>query len=145
MKRRDFIKNTCSFCLGFSALGLLEFQLTGCKAPYQLIQSNLVDGKVIIPIESFLNDSMVVVRVKKLEHDLLVIKNSEEKFNTIYLQCSHQNNPLVVTKSELFCSAHGSSFDLEGNVKKAPAINSLTKFKTTRITDKIYVDLLNKI
>jgi Rieske Fe-S protein len=46
------------------------------------------------------------------------------------MKCSHQDNSLTVTKTGLFCSSHGSTFDLEGNVTKEPALEPLKKFKT---------------
>jgi cytochrome b6-f complex iron-sulfur subunit len=64
------------------------------------------------------------------EYDILLVKKSEELFDAIYMRCSHRENPLTATATGLHCSAHGSSFDLNGQVMKEPATAPLQKFPT---------------
>jgi Rieske Fe-S protein len=46
------------------------------------------------------------------------------------MKCTHQDNPLTATQTGFFCSAHGSTFDLKGNVTKEPALRPLKKYTT---------------
>lgn len=83
-----------------------------------------------VPLSSFTEkNKMVIVRSGELEFDILVVK-SANAYHALQMKCSHQDNPLTANASGLFCSAHGSTFDLEGNVTKEPALKPLKKYKT---------------
>ncbi len=47
------------------------------------------------------------------------------------MKCTHRANPLTATKDGLYCPAHGSRFDLNGNVTEQPATEPLKQFKTS--------------
>lgn len=128
--RRDFIKKSCSACLGIAGMGLITSQLSGC-APMPIFKSETKLKIIEVPLNLFIDkNKMLVVRNKQLEFDILLIKISDIKYNAIEMKCSHQDNSLTVTKTGLFCSSHGSTFDLEGNVTMEPALEPLKKFKT---------------
>lgn len=99
-------------------------------------------GEITIPLSSFTEkNKMVVVRNGQLEFDILVVK-SASMFHAIQMKCTHQDNPLTVNASGLFCSAHVSTFDLEGNVTKEPALKPLKKYKTELTESSILIHIL---
>lgn len=127
--RRDFIKQSCTICMSGLALGWLTTQLSSC-AVLPVIQAESTQGLITVLLSSFTEkNNSVIVRNSQLEFDILVMK-SENNYNALQMKCTHQDNPLTVNSTGLFCSAHGSTFDLQGNVTKEPALRPLKKYKT---------------
>ncbi len=76
-----------------------------------------------------------------MEFDILLVKKSDGTYNALYMQCTHQSQPLTASKTGLFCSSHGSGFDLDGNVTIEPATRPLRKFKTEAGSDAVKIYL----
>ncbi len=127
--RREFIKDTCTACLGTAFLGFTFSQLTSC-ASLPVYKTKLSLASVDVPLTSFVESNLVIVRDLQMPFDILVVKKSDQEYKAIYMKCSHQENPVTATKNGLYCSAHGSSFDLDGRVMKEPALKPLTIFET---------------
>lgn len=96
---------------------------------------------VDVPLTSFLESNLVVVRDLQTPYDILLVKKSEQEYNAIYMKCSHRENAVSATKNGFYCSEHGSTFDLDGNVTKEPAPAPLKKFKTTVKDNVLTIDL----
>ena len=77
----------------------------------------------------------------QVAYDILIVKKGDQDYSAIYMKCSHQENPVTATATGLFCSSHGSRFDLEGNVLKEPALTPLKKFNTQIKEGQLIVDL----
>lgn len=138
--RREFIKDTCTACLGTAFLGLTFTQLSSCSS-LPIYRTSLEDKTVAVPKSSFAESNLVIIRDLQVAFDVLLVKKSETEYNAIYMRCSHQENAVTATKTGLYCSAHGSAFDLDGNVTKEPAINPLRKFKTEIQETQIIIEL----
>jgi Rieske Fe-S protein len=138
--RREFLKDTCTACLSTAFLGLTFSQLTSCSS-FPIYKTNLSQKIVSVPLSNFAESNLVILRDMQVAYDILLVKKSESEFNAIYMKCSHQENPVTATKSGLFCSSHGSTFDLDGNVTKEPALAPLKKFKTIIQDNQITIDL----
>ncbi|MCX6273657.1 MAG: Rieske (2Fe-2S) protein [Bacteroidetes bacterium] len=130
MERREFIKAGCGLCASLATIGAVGSLLEGCKPGELIFNTTPTDGNISVPLEKFLHNKYVVVRLKHLEYDLLLVKENESTFNTLAMQCTHRQQPLVVTSTGLICNEHGSRFDLSGNVTRDPATKPLIKFKT---------------
>lgn len=76
-----------------------------------------------------------------MEFDILLVKRKDGTYNALYMQCTHQNQPLSANKSGLFCASHGSAFDLEGNVNVEPATSPLKKFRTETENNNVKIYL----
>jgi Rieske Fe-S protein len=129
MDRRKFIKSSCVLCAGALGAGLLSSTLSGC-ATLPIYKGVTEQDKINIPFASFKESNVLIVRNNKLEFDILLVKKHENDVNALLMKCTHQDNALTATKSGLLCTTHGSTFDLQGNVTKEPALNPLKKFKT---------------
>ena len=128
--RRNFIKQSCSMCASIAGMGILASQFSGC-APLPMCKGDICKGVISVPLSSFTDkNKIVIVRNKQLEFDILLVKQTEDIYYALLMKCTHQENPLTANPSGLFCSTHGSTFDLHGNVTKEPALNPLKKFKT---------------
>ena len=142
--RRTFIKQSCALCMSIAGLGVISSQLSGC-APFPICKNNICKGIVSVPLTSFSDkNNLVIVRNNQMDSDILLVKASNDKYNALEMKCTHQDNPLTANSSGLFCSAHGSTFDLSGNATKEPALLPLKKFET-KITDSSVEINLNKI
>lgn len=138
--RREFLKDTCTACLGTAFLGLTFSQLTSCSS-LPIYKTDLSKQAVTVPVTSFGESNIVIVRDMQVPFDILLVKKSDEEYKALYMKCSHQETPLTATKTGLYCSGHGSSFDLDGNVTKEPALKPLKNFKTEIVNNQITIDL----
>lgn len=138
--RRAFLKDTCTACLGTAFLGFTFSQLTSCSS-LPIYKTSLNQKLVTVPLTFFVESNLVIVRDMQVQYDILLIKKSEQEYLALYMKCTHQENPVTATASGLFCSAHGSRFDLEGNVTKEPAIDPLKRFKTELKESEVVIDL----
>ena len=141
MQRRDFIKSTCTACLGVIGAGSLLSALQSC-APLPLLKGETENGVMTVPLSTLpAGQNLAIVRTSKMDHDILLVKKTDGSYNALYMQCTHQNQPLNASKSGLFCSAHGSSFNLDGQVTQEPATAPLRKFKTEASADSVKIYL----
>jgi Rieske Fe-S protein len=138
--RREFLKDSCAACLSTAFLGLTFSQLTSCSS-LPIYKTDLSQKKVTVPLTSFAESKLVIVRDLQVQYDVLLVKQSEQEYTALYMRCSHQENAVTATANGLFCSAHGSAYDLQGNVTKAPAIKPLQKFNTELNTDSITIHI----
>ena len=72
----------------------------------------------------------LLVRDKQLEFDILLVKINETTYRALYMQCTHENNPLTYNSKGIYCLSHGSEFDMEGTVTLGPAASNLKQFPT---------------
>lgn len=141
MLRRDFIKSTCVTCAGVLGGSALLSMLNSC-APLPVIKTSSKDKNLLIPESSFVdNQNLLIIKNSNFDFDILLVKKKDNTYNALYMQCSHENQPLSATKSGLFCSSHGSAFNLEGEVTVQPATKPLKKFKTHIENKNILIDL----
>jgi len=138
--RRAFIKTSCVACAGIAGSGFLLSLLSSCKTT-ALITAETTDNIIRVPVSAFADKKIQVVRSKSLEFDVLVVKNSPEKYSALLMKCTHRENPLTATDKGLFCPSHGSSFDLDGNVTEEPASSPLKKFRTQLENETILIYL----
>jgi len=138
--RREFLKDTCTTCLGTVALGFTFSQLSSCSS-LPVYKTNLSQKTVEVPLTSFAESNLVIVRDMQVPYDILLVKKSAEEYNAIYMKCTHRENPVSATKTGLYCPEHGSTFDLDGNVTKEPAPLPLKRFKTIVSDQALTIDL----
>jgi Rieske Fe-S protein len=138
--RREFIKNTCISCIGTVAIGLSGAQLSSC-ASLPIYKTKIDTSTVLVPVTSFGESNVVIVRDMDLAFDILLVKRGDADFYALYMKCSHRDNPVTATKNGLYCSTHGSTFDLDGNVTKEPATAPLEKFKATLAENNVLINL----
>lgn len=140
--RRSFIKSSCTICGALATAGFITTVLESCGTSIPLYKATIDNYLINVPLSSFKeNHKMITVRNNKLKYDVLLIKLSETEFRALYMKCTHRDNQLIVNDKGLFCDAHGSSFDLEGNVNKEPAERPLKKFTTTVADNFVVIDL----
>ena len=113
--------------------------LQGCGTSAQLFKTNARNDTVSVPVSTFAGGkNMVVVRASGLENDILLVKK-DDQYNALNLKCTHEGYGLTATSKQIVCSAHGSTFDFDGNVLKEPALKPLKKFNTEIIDNNTII------
>lgn len=139
MERREFIGKTCSACAGIATLGLLSSLLQGCSS--LPMASATIENKMIrVSLENMAASNVMIVRNAKLDSDILLVKKGEE-YTALKMTCTHQIQPLTATSTGLYCSSHGSTFDLDGNATREPAVKPLKKYQLEKNNSEIIIHL----
>jgi len=142
MQRREFIKTTCLTCAGVIGGGALVSLFNSCS-PLPVLKMSSKEPKLLVPESSFIdNQNVLIIKNSNLEFDILLVKKKDTSYNALYMQCTHESQPLSATKSGLFCSSHGSAFNLDGDVTVQPATKPLRKFKTETENNNIIIHII---
>jgi Rieske Fe-S protein len=111
--------------------------LAGCS-PMHVVSEEAIGNRLRIPLSEFGESNALIVRTKAAAYDILVVRYADQTTGALLMECTHQNTPLNATGTGLFCPAHGSAFDLQGNVTRGPAAKPLKIFNTS-IEDGIVI------
>ena len=129
MERKEFLKKTCTVCLGIGA-GFLLTELAACSHT-PIYKTEVKDHKAAIPLTMFASTDMMIISVKGLEYDVAVRKEKDNTYSALLLKCTHFDNPLTSTGQGYTCSLHGSMFDRAGTVTQGPAEYNLKRYTTS--------------
>ncbi|HEX4850269.1 MAG TPA: Rieske 2Fe-2S domain-containing protein, partial [Puia sp.] len=99
------------------------------------------DNSVQLPVSAFAQSNVQFIRPRGWSYDLVVQKKSNDQYECMLLQCTHQQNQIIPTGNGFVCNLHGSHFDKDGNVVKGPAEIALKKYKTEIEQDKLVIHL----
>lgn len=141
MKRSEFLVNSCKLCISLSTVGIAMSQLSACASALPVFKTPLNKDVVNVPLSSFAESSLLILRDLQMPYDVLLVKKSEQEYIALYMKCTHQENQVTATTSGLYCSSHGSSFDLDGHVLKEPALKPLKRFNTIITPTQLSIDL----
>jgi nitrite reductase/ring-hydroxylating ferredoxin subunit len=122
--------------IGFA--GSISTMLQSCSS-LPMYKTELKNEQLFIPLSEFdSNKNILLVRNNEIEFDIAVIK-TDNNYKALYLQCTHQNQPLSLGDKKISCSAHGSTFSLDGKVLNGPADKSLIQYNT--IVENMFIKI----
>lgn len=140
MERRDFVKNCLLICSAGSIVQLMQ----SCKGIHYATttsdENKIKLSKAEFPDTEKKVRKFVVVKTEKLLFPVCVYQ-SENNYNAVYMQCTHQGCELQPNKISLVCPCHGSEFSTEGKVLSAPADKDLKQFKVSSDNENIYIQI----
>lgn len=139
MDRRSFLRSSCLGCTAVLAGGGL-LTLGGCST-LPVVKVTDTDGVLRVPISAFAESTQVLARSSSLPFDVLVMAQPRGGYRSVYLRCSHRDQPLTATMTVLHCSSHGSRFALDGTVLEGPADKPLHLFPTTNDATHVSIDV----
>lgn len=91
--------------------------------------------------EKVIAHKFIVVQHERLAFPIYLYKISDQEYSALWMQCSHQGNELQALGDQLHCPAHGSEFDIKGNVTQGPAAHNLRSFPVSINGNTIFIDL----
>jgi Rieske Fe-S protein len=124
-----------------AAGGFLFSELAACSPAAQVLKLPVNKNAVRIPLNAFTGSPLLIIRPAGWYFDVAVRKLADNNYEAILLQCTHQQNQLVVSPQGFKCNLHGSQFDEIGNVVKGPAERPLKKFNSTLTADQLIIQL----
>ena len=130
IERRKFLTSACKACL-FAGAGFLITDLAACNTSSKIMQLPITQDSVRFPLSAFAKESIQLVRPEGWYYDIAVRKTGTDQFDALLLECTHQQNQLIMNSNGFKCSLHGSQFNLNGQVVKGPAERALKKLSTS--------------
>lgn len=124
--RRNFIKNSCSVCVGLIGM---QWLLESCHTAQPVFLATMQQNQLAVPLSAFADKNALLVRHANLSYDILLVKE-QDVYRAFEMKCTHNDVALHFTGQKLVCQSHGSEFDLQGNVIKDPAPRPLKKYHT---------------
>lgn len=126
-------------CGAIAGMGLV---MQSCTTALPVVQTAVKNNELLVPKSTFSLPTTHMVRVKNnaLNDDVLLVKNGEN-YTALLMRCTHEGVGLRATDTKLICNAHGSQFDLKGNVIASPALRPLKKYKVTTNSNSIIIHL----
>jgi len=141
MQRRAFIKSSCNICLLLTAGALLP-TLSGCgPAAYKVINTEIHNDQVEIPLAGFTQSPLQLVRPKGWFYSIAVRRKEDNTYSALLLKCTHQDNQLTAATNGYTCSLHGSAFAADGRVTKGPAERPLKEYQVTTDATNLIIHL----
>ncbi|SRR5579884_3352880 len=126
--RREFLKRTGLVLTAATLSGTLAEILASCNSP---TAANITHGTTTVSIASLNSDGQFLVDTSVTPDGtpILVIRQNATTYTALSMMCTHQGcqvNP--PSGGTIYCSCHGSRFDLHGNVLSGPAPSPLTNY-----------------
>lgn len=128
--RREFIKTSAAGACVLAGLGLVGF-LESCVATKNTLTVHPDNGKITVPLKEWDAQKMKILLAPEMQFGIAVIKVSATSYRALSMRCTHRNVELNANPGGFNCPAHGSAFDLEGNVTNGPAAEPLQKYTAT--------------
>jgi len=142
MQRREFIKNTCNACGLIALVGALPMALLQSCTPIPILRSASKENEIIInKTKLAAGNKLFIIRNDDLQYDVLLVKRPDNSYYALYMQCTHNDNALQANDKGLFCTAHGSTFDLEGQITNGPATRQLKKYEVKENADNLIINI----
>jgi Rieske Fe-S protein len=120
LERRKFLTSTCKACL-LAGAGFLISDLIACGPSSKVLKLPVSGNAVKVPVTAFATEQIQIVRPEGWIYDIAVRKTSAGEYEALLLECTHQQNQLIVNQNGFKCMLHGSQFNLDGQVVKGPA------------------------
>ncbi len=138
MNRKIFIRQCTKACAG---LALSSWILEACKSP--MITAEERDNQLVLKTDVFTQNGKEIKAVMAYHEGkkMPVLLVKDETVRAYMALCTHQGAELQLMGQRLYCPAHGSEFDISGNVKQGPAQLPLVELKVTLNNNEITVIL----
>jgi thiosulfate dehydrogenase [quinone] large subunit len=131
--RREFLKQTGLVLTGITLAGTLGQILESCSS-LTSPSANITHGTTMIDVSELTSNGQFLVdsSVSPDGTPIPVIRQNATTYTALSMLCTHQgcqvNSP---SGGSIFCSCHGSRFNLYGQVVNGPAPTALTSYAVT--------------
>jgi nitrite reductase/ring-hydroxylating ferredoxin subunit len=140
MERREFIKNACVSCGLAAVVSILPAAILQSCTTLPMLKTSSENKDLVISKTKLAPDKkLFVLRNNDIQYDVLLVKNPDDTYYALYMQCTHNDNPLTANDKGLYCSLHGSVFDLQGKITNGPATQPLKHLSVTENNGNIII------
>jgi Rieske Fe-S protein len=140
IERRQFLVSACRACM-LAGAGFLMTDLVACSPSSKVLKLPVSGNTVRLPATAFATEQIQIVRPGDSYFDIAVRKISADQYEALLLECTHQQNQLIISQNGFKCMLHGSQFNLDGQVVKGPAERPLKKYTTILDQGQIVIQL----
>ncbi len=116
MKRRDFVKASCTLTAG---------SLAACASPIVHVAAKQQGGRLVVSKAVFATQSLVTVAAEPFP--IGIAKVSSDEYVATKMECTHQSCQTVLVENGYVCPCHGSRFAADGALQKGPALRDLER------------------
>lgn len=145
MNRKDFIVNACAACMSGALASSL---LSSCSLTRYVSGTLQKDGLTVSKEEFNLSQkgntarrSFIIIRNDALKFPICIYRVNDQKYEALWMRCTHQGTELQASGEILQCPAHGSQFNSKGQVTNGPADANLRTFPVTINENELFIDL----
>ncbi len=125
-----------------AAAGILLPSLSSCSpAALKAIQTDVVNNTISIPLASLPASGLQIIHPKGSFYNIALVKQPNDSYGALLLQCTHQENGLTATTNGYICTLHGSRFTTDGKVTHGPASEPLQRYKTNVENGQLFIYL----
>lgn len=128
-------------CAGITGGAIATSLIESCM-PLPYFKTKSVEKKIRIPLSEFDKNDFLIVSPSDYNYDIAVIKESNDDFKSLVMQCTHAINFLTFNGNQFNCNLHGSTFSRTGEVGKGPAEKPLISLITKKYPEELVIYLL---
>jgi Rieske Fe-S protein len=142
MDRATFLKSLTAISATATVIPV-SLLVAGCAASVPSLHVQLVNKKAIVPRAQLPDlsqpNSYAKVYVDQYANPIILFAEMSGKFRAVLSTCAHSGCEVNKLRTKFECPCHGSEYDLQGNVLKGPAPESLETFQVQEFTDRIEI------
>jgi Rieske Fe-S protein len=140
MTRKEFLKSVSGTAAVFAAVPAVSI-LEGCASSGRVLDAELVDNKVIIPLSHFPDLSRpgdhIKVYVEPFPNPFFLFHQDNGELWAVLSTCSHRGCEVEKLMTGFECPCHGSEYDLRGLVRDGPAPAPLESYVVQKVGDRL--------
>jgi Rieske Fe-S protein len=117
--------------------------LEGCAGISEFVGLTVNNNTIAVPLASIAKGekNKINTGTTSWHNDILLVVADPTDYRALEMRCTHADNILSASNNGLYCTFHGSAFNLKGDVVNGPANRPLKKFRTSQENDHITIFL----
>ena len=139
LNRREFIA-LAGGCAGAAALGTLQ----GCST-IPRYNGTIVGDHIKVALSEFRllaqDGGVLLVDADFLGDQIALIEVAPNDFRALSAICTHQGCAVKPSPAQIRCPCHGSTYDIDGNVIRGPAVEPLQRYDVELSNEVITIKL----
>ena len=130
--RRDFLKMLGTSLASVTVVGFVAPIINSCGNPVGP-GSQVAPFNISVDVSSLTQNNQALRTSTPDSNSLLIVRQNASSYITLLLICPHAlcgGNSMIQSGSIIYCTCHGSTFDLSGQVTQGPSQSNLVTYST---------------
>jgi cytochrome b6-f complex iron-sulfur subunit len=131
--RRDFLKMLGKSLASVTVVGFIAPIVNSCSTSPTGPGSQVAPFNISVDVSSLTQNNQALRTSTPDGNSLLIVRQSATSYITLLLICPHAlcgGDTMSQYGSTIYCTCHGSTFSLTGQVTQGPAQSNLTTYST---------------